>query len=100
MSEQPERLGDAPIEEKYVNQMKTVALVLDELFNPETFAPHARGIDPAERKVGFVLLVFSYGDEEGRANYISNGADRRDIIALFREQIKRFEGQPEMKGHG
>jgi hypothetical protein len=60
----------------------------------------ARGIDEifnglkkgADRKVGFVLLVFPYGDETGRCNYISNGADRTDIVRMMKEQIKRFEG--------
>ncbi|HEX3448390.1 MAG TPA: hypothetical protein VHS97_09060 [Isosphaeraceae bacterium] len=50
------------------------------------------------RKTGFVLLVFPFGDNDGRANYISNGADRRDIVTLMKEQIRRFEGQPEMEG--
>jgi hypothetical protein len=47
-----------------------------------------------------VLLVFPFGEgEEGqRANYISN-ADREDVVTLLKEQIKRFEGQPEMTGH-
>jgi hypothetical protein len=27
-----------------------------------------------------------------------NGADRKDIVTLFKEQIKRFEGQPEISG--
>jgi hypothetical protein len=34
---------------------------------------------------------------EGRCNFISNGADRKDIVTLFKEMITRFEGQPEMK---
>jgi hypothetical protein len=85
-----ERLGDAPIEPAYVEQMNAIARVLDETFNGT-----AKGKD---RKTGFVLLVFGYGDQEGRANYISNGANREDIVTLFKEQIKRFEGQPEMKG--
>jgi hypothetical protein len=47
-----------------------------------------------------VLLVFPFGDAEGnRCNFISNGADRKDIVVLFKEMIARFEGQPEMKGH-
>ena len=95
----PERLGDAPIEEAYRDQMKAIARALDETLNPETFAPHERGLNPAERKVGFVVLVFEYGEKQGRCNYISNGADRRDIITLMKEQIKRFEGQAELKGH-
>ena len=86
-----ERLGDAPIESGYLETMNELARQIDKLFNGE-----AKGDD---RKTGFVLLVFPFGENEGRANYISNGADRRDIVTLFKEQIKRFEGQPEVTGH-
>lgn len=82
-------LGDAPIEDKYRKDMEMLAKTLDVMFNG-----HATG---DARKTGFVLLVFPFGDG-GRANYISNGANRDDIVALFKEQIKRFEGQPEVKG--
>jgi hypothetical protein len=51
-----------------------------------------------DRETGFVLLVFAYGEHEGRCNFISNGADRKDLIALFKEMIRRFEGQPETTG--
>jgi hypothetical protein len=44
-------------------------------------------------------MVFPYGDHSGRCNYISNGADRKDVVTLMKEMIARFEGQPEMKGH-
>src|SRR5215467_2359540 len=87
---QTERLGDAPIEPAYREMMNGVAKALDQAFNGDD-----RGND---RKVDFVLLVFEYGEQEGRCNYISNGADRKDIVTLFREQIKRFEGQPEITG--
>ena len=70
--------------------MLAVAHVLDELFNGE-----AKG---AARTIGFLLLVFPFGESEGRCNYISNGADRKDIVTMMKEQIKRFEGQPEMEG--
>jgi hypothetical protein len=83
-------LGDAPIEPKYIEMMQAMAGALDEMFNGK-----AKGND---RKTGFVLLVFPFNDHEGRANFISNGADRKDIVTLFREMIARFEGQPEMKG--
>ena len=83
-------LGDAPIEQAYRERMNDIGRILDETFNGD-----AKG---KERKVGFVLLVFPFDSHEGRANYISN-ADRRDIVTLFKEQIKRFEGQPEMTGH-
>jgi hypothetical protein len=83
-------LGDAPLEAEYREKMVAVASALDELFNGEVKGP--------ARNVGFVLLVFPFGEGEGRCNYISNGADRGDIVTLFNEQIKRFESQPEMKG--
>ena len=86
-----QRLGDAPIEQEYRDQMIAVARGLDEIFNGD-----AKG---ADRKAGFVLLVFPFGDAAGaRCNFISNGADRRDIVTLFREMIARFEGQPEQSG--
>ena len=85
-----ERLGDAPIEERFREKMVAVAQALDELFNGEVKGP--------ARKTGFVLLVFPFGETEGRCNYVSNGADRRDIVTMMKEQIKRFEGQPDVKG--
>jgi hypothetical protein len=84
------QLGDAPIEESYREKMRAIAQTLDEFFNGE-----AKGKD---RKTGFVLLAFPFGAQDGRCNYISNGADRRDIVTMMKEQIARFEGQPEMKG--
>jgi hypothetical protein len=79
------QLGDAPIEAEYIEQMQFIAKLLDRLFNGET-----RG---DERDTGFVLLVFPFGEKEGRCNYISNGADRDDVVKLFQEQAKRFKGQ-------
>lgn len=83
-------LGDAPIQEEYRHQMNDVATTLDEAFNG-----NAKG---SRRQTGFVLLVFPLGSNDGRCNFISNGADRADIVCLFKEMIARFEGQPEMKG--
>jgi hypothetical protein len=83
--------GDAPIEPAYIDMMKGVAKALDETFN--------EGVKGPARKVGFLLLVFPFGESEGRCNYISNGADRKDVVTMLKEQVKRFEGQPEMKGH-
>jgi len=79
-------LGSAPIEPKYADMMREVALVLDRIFNV--------GLRGLSRKTGFVLLVFPFGDaKDGRCNYISNGADRQDIIKLLREQANRFDTQ-------
>ena len=85
-----ERLGDAPIEPDYIEKMNALAHALDELFNGDL-----KGND---RKVGFCVMVFNFGDGPGRANYISN-ANRADVVTLLKEQIKRFEGQPDMTGH-
>jgi hypothetical protein len=79
----PERIGDAPIELEYRDKMNRVAQVLDNTFNGA-----AGGTD---RKVGYVLLLFEFGEKEGRCNVISNGADRKEIVTLFREMIARFE---------
>jgi hypothetical protein len=91
MSGKPKQLGDAPIDRKYRDEIAAVAAVLDSIFNGEKRGP--------DREVGFVLLVFPFGEKQGRCNYVSNGADRRDIVTLMKEQIKRFEGQPDMTGH-
>jgi hypothetical protein len=80
-----EQLGDAPIEPAYIAKMNAIAGALDAVFNGNAEGD-ARG-------TGFVLLVFPFGSDDGRCNYISNGADRRDIVKLFREQIERFEDQ-------
>jgi hypothetical protein len=85
------KLGDAPIEEQYIETMKTLAHALDKAFNGD--------LKGDARKTGFVLMVFAYGDHSGRCNYISNGADRTDVVTLMKEMIARFEGQPEVKGH-
>lgn len=86
-----ERLGDAPIQERYRQMMNAVAQALDQSFNGDK-----RGND---RETGFVLMVFPFGDVHGaRCNYISNGADRKDVVALMKKMIARFEGQPELQG--
>lgn len=85
------QIGDQPIEEEYKREMNVIATALDQIFNGE-----ARG---AERETGFVLLVFPFGEKEGRCNYISNGAVREDIIVLMKEQIARMQGQPMTEGN-
>jgi hypothetical protein len=72
--------------------MNAIANALDDLFNGPVKGP--------ARQTGFILLVFPFGEGEGRCNYISNGASRKDVVTMLKEQIKRFEGQPEVKGHG
>lgn len=76
-------LGSGPIEPQHKEKMIEVARSLDLAFNENLKGPN--------RKVGFVLLVFNFGESDGRCNYISNGADRKDIIKLLREQANRFD---------
>lgn len=93
MTEKPSdhTLGDAPIEPRYLEDMNKIARMLDLVFNGQRKGH--------KRQTGFVLMVFPYGDQTGRCNYISNGADRNDIVTLMKEMIARFEGQPEAEGH-
>jgi hypothetical protein len=84
------RLGDAPVEETVHEQMTACVHALDEVFNGHIGGPN--------RKVGFVLMVFPFEGFDGRCNFASNGADRRDVVVLMKEMIARFEGQPETKG--
>lgn len=79
------QLGDAPLEDRYREQMASVARGLDAVFNGAKTG--------ADRDVGFLLLVFPFGEQEGRCNYISNGADRRAVLELLKEQAARFEEQ-------
>lgn len=97
------QLGDAPIELKYRDEMNQLARALDLAFNGKAVGSFARtGID--ERKTGFVLLSFPMNELDtrggkSRCNFISNGAARQDIVALFKEMIARFEGAPDAEGH-
>ncbi len=79
-----------PISPLYRAQMNALAAELDAMFNGA-----ARGKD---RKTGFVLLVFPFGDD-AKVNYIANG-DRRDVLVALKAIVARFEGQPELKGRG
>lgn len=82
-----ERLGDGPIEEAYRAKMNAIASALDKFLNGNTTGE--------DREVGFVLMVFKYGEvtEDSRCNYISNGANRKDVVTLMKEMISRFEEQ-------
>jgi len=88
-----EKLGDQPIQPEFYERMNQIASVLDEAFNGK--------LKGKDKKTGFILLVYPIGNlEQGdaRCNFISNGADRKDVVALFKEMIARFEGQPEQSG--
>lgn len=90
MKLKPQRLGDGPIQADYREKMNAVMATLDQFMNGE-----AKG---SARETGIVVLMFPFGSVDGRCNFISNGADRADLIVLFKEMIARFEGQPQTKG--
>lgn len=90
------RLGDAPIQVEVRELMNKIGRVLDEAFN--------HGKKGEARDWGWILIAFPFTEAElakgggtGRANYISN-AKRDDVVIMLKEQIKRFEGQPEIEG--
>ena len=85
-----QRLGDAPVQAEYHEKMTAIMQALDEFLNDGAKAPN--------KKTGIVVMMFPYGDTTGRCNYMSNGADRRDVVTLMKEMIARFEGQPEVSG--
>ncbi len=69
--------------------MNKIAHTLDVAFNGPPPAP-PRAFD---RKVGFVVLSFNFGEVSGgRVNYISN-ADRDDMVAALKELLGRWEGR-------
>jgi hypothetical protein len=84
-------LGDQPISDEFYESMNTVARMLDEIFNGENMG--------TDRKVGFVLMLFPFNGQDGRCNFISNGADRHDVVVLMKEMISRFEGMAQVSGH-
>ena len=59
------------------------------------------GTPPPEtwkKRWAFVLLTAEFGViRDGRVNYISNG-EREDMVAMLRELLARFEGQPHQEG--
>lgn len=76
-----------PISPEYTAMMNSLAMALDASFNGDAKA--------ADRKNGFVLLVFPFGDHangQDRINYISN-AVRADMIVAMKEFIARCEGR-------
>ncbi len=78
--------GDEPVEIDVRDAMNRLAHALDQILNGKDV------LITQQRKNGFVLLLFPYDDESGRCNYVSNGADRKDIIKICETLIERFKG--------
>lgn len=73
------------IQSQYVEQMQTLAKLIDELFNGE--------LKRENRITGFCLLVFPFGEHvNARVNYISN-TNQEDMIKAMKEFIAIAEGK-------
>lgn len=92
-------LGDAPIGSNLIEQMNVLGRVVDAALNGDGHGtlPGLPSARPKPKRNGFILMVFPFDNHEGRCNYISN-ARREDVVVMLKEQIKRFEGQPEVSG--
>ena len=77
----------------YGRVLQSIAQGIDDILNGE--------LKGGDRRNGFVLLTFPFGDEQGdnqRADYISNG-DRATMICALKEVTARLEGQPQIVDH-
>lgn len=65
--------------------LQSIARGLDESLNGEL-----RGND---REVGFMLMIFPFGDYHpaNRASYVTNGAQRLDLINLLERQVEHLK---------
>lgn len=46
-----------------------------------------------ERKTGFVLFLYPFGDDSSRTNYVSNNAGREEVTKMLEEQLRFFRGE-------
>jgi hypothetical protein len=81
MNEHNHQIGDGPIDPAYREKMNQLARMLDGFFN---------GPVGGTKLTGFVLMIFPFGDDSGRCNYISN-AERPDVVRMLKEQLRHFE---------
>lgn len=72
-----------PIQSEYREQMRQLGQAIDEALNADRLNP----------EVGFVLLMFPFGEKvDGRINYLSNG-ERESVHRALKELLERWEGR-------
>ena len=70
------------IEEAFEARMQAIGRSLDHMLNPPD----------RPKEIGFVLLMFAFGDKAfARMNYLSN-ADRPQMTEALRELVRKFDG--------
>ena len=75
------QLGDATAEDTAL--MRRLARAVNKILN----GSHE---NHENDRIGFVVMVFPFRATDARCNYVSN-AMRSDVLALLREQVRRFE---------
>jgi len=81
-------LSEQKIDMSLPEALQSLALALDRILNGEQ---NVSGELKAERKNGFVLMLFPFDDKSGKCNYITNGASREDVKRMFETQIEALE---------
>lgn len=74
-----------PIEAQHRELMNVLAGAIDEALN-------GKDCKPEDKRVGFFLTVFNFGEDGGRFNYISN-AERLDVRATLKDVLARIEAR-------
>lgn len=66
--------------------LEDIAEALDVTLNGIEAVRYGRG----EKKTGFVLFLYPFGDTSGRTNYVSNNAGREEVTKMLEEQLRFF----------
>jgi len=88
LSEPTHQLGDAAAEDTAL--MRRLAGAVNQILNGSREGHE-------NDRVGFVLMVFPFAATGARCNYVSN-AVRSDVLALLRDQVRRFEEKEKKEG--
>jgi len=66
--------------------INSIAFAMDQILN-------GKGVenDASMRKNGFVLLIYPFGFNDGRANIITNGASHTEMVEFLRTQLSILE---------
>ncbi len=80
--------GQRAVQTRLEGQARALAESLDSMLNPKMSGPR----DASNRKVGFALLMFAFGEPPQPATWISN-ADRGDMIRAVEEWLERAKAR-------
>lgn len=72
-----------PIEEDTDKTMRAMGIAIDDFINK----------DLTEKKYGYVLIVFQFGDNDEKVGHYISNADRKDMIKALREKADILENK-------